>query len=84
MKCTIQVVITTANGLSEVWEVAVLELEQEDLTPSTLGLTLADSKAIHKALQEVVVEQQMTAYLKTQRPRARCGHLQRGGVSPLH
>jgi hypothetical protein len=29
-----------------------------------------------KALQEVVVQQQMTAYLKTQRPCAHCGNLQ--------
>jgi hypothetical protein len=75
MQCTIQVVITTENGQIDTREIAVLE--REDLTPTTLGLTLADGKAILKALQAVVVEQQMTAYLKTQRPCAHCGHLQR-------
>jgi hypothetical protein len=75
MKCTIQVVITTENGQTDTREIACLE--REDLTPTTLGLTLADGKAILKALQEVVVEQQMTAYLETQRPCADCGIHQR-------
>jgi hypothetical protein len=75
MKCTIQVVITTENGQTDTREIACLE--REDLTPTTLGLTLADGKAILKALQEVVVEQQMTAYLETQRPCADCGIDQR-------
>jgi hypothetical protein len=74
VKCTIQVVITTENGQTETREIACLE--REDLTPTTLGLTLADGKAIIKALQEVVVERQMTAYLDTQRPCAHCGNLQ--------
>jgi hypothetical protein len=47
-------------------------LERENLTPSTLGLTLAEGKAILKALQAVVVERQMTAYLKAQRSCAHC------------
>jgi hypothetical protein len=75
VKCTIQMVIVTENGQTETREIACLE--REDLTPTTLGLTLAEGKAILKALQEVVVEQPMTAYLKTQRPCAHCGHLQR-------
>jgi hypothetical protein len=75
MKCTIQVAITTENGQTESREIAVLE--REDLTPSMLGLTLADGKTILKALQGVVVEQQMTAYLATHRSCAHCGNLQR-------
>jgi hypothetical protein len=51
MKCTIQVVITTEDGQTETREIACLE--REDLTPTTLGLTLADGKAILKALQAV-------------------------------
>jgi hypothetical protein len=74
MKCTIQVVITTDEGQTETREIAYLE--RQDLTPTTLGLTLAEGKAMLKALQEVVVQQQMTAYLKTQRPCAHCGNLQ--------
>jgi hypothetical protein len=49
----------------------------EDLTPTTLGLTLAEGKAILKALQEVVVQQQMTTYLETQRSCGYCGRVQR-------
>ena len=43
-------------------------MEREDPTPTILGLTLAEGKAILKALQAVVVEQQMTAYLKRNVP----------------
>ena len=75
MKYTIQVVITTDEGQTETRDIACVE--REDLTPTTLGLTLAEGKAILKALQAVVVEQQMTAYLETQRPCAHCGHRQR-------
>jgi hypothetical protein len=75
MKYAIQVVITTDEGQTETRDIACLE--REDLTPTTLGLTLAEGKAILKGLQEVVVQQQMTAYLETQRPCGHCGHVQR-------
>jgi hypothetical protein len=75
MKYAIQVVITTDEGQTETRDIACVE--REDLTPTTLGLTLAEGKAILKALQAVVVERQMTAYLKSQRPCAHCGDLQR-------
>jgi hypothetical protein len=39
-----------------------------------LGLTLAEGKAILKALQEVLVQQQLAAYLETQRLCTQCGH----------
>ena len=71
MKYAIQVVITTDEGRTETRDIACVE--REDLSPTTLGLTLAEGKAILKALQAVVVEQQMTAYLETQRPCADCG-----------
>ena len=75
MKYAIQVVITTDEGQTETRDIACVE--REDLTPTTLGLTLAEGKTILKALQAVVVEQQMTAYLETQRPCADCGSHQR-------
>jgi hypothetical protein len=75
MKYTVHVVITTDDGQTEARDIACVE--REDLTPTTLGLTLAESKAILKALQAIVVEQQLTAYLETQRPCAHCGHRQR-------
>jgi hypothetical protein len=75
MKYAIQVVITTDEGQTETQDIACVE--REDVTPTTLGLTLAEGKAILKALQAVVVEQQLTAYLETQRPCGYCGRLQR-------
>jgi len=75
MKYAIQVVITTDEGQTEARDLACVE--REDLTPTPLGLTLAEGKAILKALQAVVVEQQMTAYFDRQRPCAHCGSLQR-------
>jgi hypothetical protein len=67
--------ITIENGQTETREIACLE--REDLTPSTLGLAIADGKAILKALQVVVVEPQLTVYLEMQRSCTHCGHLQR-------
>jgi hypothetical protein len=75
MKYAIQIVITTDEGQTETRDIACVE--REDLTPTTLGLTLAEGKAILKALQAVVVEQQLTVYLKSQRPCGYCGRLQR-------
>jgi hypothetical protein len=75
MKYTVHVVITTDDGQTETREIACLE--REDLTLTTLGLTLAEGKALLKALQAMVVEQQMTAYVDTQRPCAHCGRRQR-------
>jgi hypothetical protein len=75
MKYAIQVVITTNEGQIETQDIACVE--REDLTPTTVGFTLAEGKALLKALLAVVVEQQMTAYIDTQRPCAYCGHLQR-------
>ena len=87
---------TLAQGAPNVSAKAVQSIEREDLTPTTLGLTLAEGKAILKALQEVVVQQQLTAYLETQRPCGHCGHVQRSkgyhttqvrtvfGIIPIH
>jgi hypothetical protein len=52
MKYTVHVVITTDNSQTETREIA--SVEREDLTPTTLGLTLAEGKAILKGLQAVV------------------------------
>jgi hypothetical protein len=75
MKYAIQVVITTDEGQTETREIACVE--REDLTPTTLGLTLAEGKAILKALQAVVVEQQMRAFFEAQRPCPHCGQRRR-------
>jgi len=71
----IQVVITTDAGQTETPDIVCRE--REDLTPTTLGLTLADGQALRKALHEVVVPQHMPASLETPRPCGHCGRVQR-------
>ena len=65
MQVKVQVVTITDEGQEITHEVACVE--RQDLTPVTLGLSLADGKAVLQALQEVVVEWQMHAYLGQQR-----------------
>jgi hypothetical protein len=54
MKFKIQVVAVSDDGWEQTQETA--SLERDDLQPETLGLTLAESKAILKGLQEIVVQ----------------------------
>jgi hypothetical protein len=49
MKFKIQVVAVSGDGREQTREIA--SLERDDLQPETLGLTLAESKAILKDLQ---------------------------------
>jgi hypothetical protein len=48
-------------------------LEREGVALETLGLTLAEGKAILKAIQEVMVEKPLTAYVERQRHCPDCG-----------
>ncbi len=73
MKVTVQVVTRSDDGQESLREVACVE--RVDLTPETLGLSLAEGKTILQAIQEVVVEWQMQAYLDQQRHCPQCGHL---------
>jgi hypothetical protein len=75
MKYAIQVVITSDEGQTETREIACVE--REDLTPTTLGLTLAEGKAMLKALQEIVVAQQMRAFCEAPRPCPHCDQRRR-------
>ena len=59
MQVKVQVVIISDDGQETTREIACVE--RHDLTPETLGLSLADGKAVLQALQEVVVEWQMHA-----------------------
>jgi hypothetical protein len=54
MQVKVQVVTMTDDGQETTQEVACIE--RQDLTPVTLGLSLAEGKAVLQALQEVVVE----------------------------
>lgn len=73
MKVTVQVVTRTDDGQEAIHEVACVE--REDLTPASLGLSLAEGKMVLQAMQEVVVEWQMQAYLRQQRHCPQCGHV---------
>ena len=54
MKVTVQVVTIDAHGQESIRELACIE--REELTAESLGLSVADSKALLQSLQEVVVE----------------------------
>ncbi len=51
MKVKVQVVSITDDGQETMRELACIE--RDDLTPETLGLTLAEGKAILQSLQQV-------------------------------
>ena len=61
MKVTVQVVTLTDDGQESIRELACIE--REELTAESLGLSVAESKALLQSLQEVVVEWQMQTYL---------------------
>lgn len=71
MKVTVQVVTHSDDGHESIHEVACVE--RADLTPETLGLSLAEGKTILQSLQEVVVEWQIQAYLCQQHHCPACG-----------
>ena len=75
MQVKVQVVTITDEGQEITHEVACVE--RQDLTPVTLGLSLAEGKAVLQALQEVVVEWQMHAYLGQPRVCPQCGKVRR-------
>ena len=52
MKVKVQVVTFTDDSAESIREVACVE--RDALTPASLGLSIADSKAILQAIQEVV------------------------------
>ena len=79
MKVTVQVIVTSDDGEESVRELA--GIEREELTAESLGLSIAESKALLHSLQEVIVEWQMNAYLDSQRHCPDCGKLRhRKGV----
>src|SRR5215813_2615059 len=73
MQVKVQVVTFTDDGAESIREVACVE--RDELTPASLGLSIADSKAILQGIQEVVVEWQMCESLNSQRHCSQCGRL---------
>lgn len=71
MKLTVQLVIEPGDGSKVVTEVAALE--REGLTEETLGLSLAEGKAILAGVQESMVAQQAASYTTAQQTCPACG-----------
>jgi ribosomal protein L37AE/L43A len=65
MHIRIQVIIESDNGTPELVQ-DVAHLEREELRPETLGLTLAEAKALLEGVQRTLVTQQTAAYLAQQ------------------
>jgi hypothetical protein len=61
VRCKIQVVVIADDGTEETRETGTVE--RKELKPETLGLTLAEGKAILKDIQRIVVQQQITTGL---------------------
>ena len=72
MRVRVQVVIESDHGNREVIE-EVTRLERGALQLETLGLTLAEAKALLQGVQRTVVTQQVADYLEQQRCCSQCG-----------
>ena len=63
MKFRIQVVRVADDGAERMKE--VMEFERQELAMETLGMSLAEGKAVLKGVQEFVAEQQAAEFLQT-------------------
>ncbi len=72
----LQVVVTADDGHLETCEIT--SVERKDLKPETLGLTLAEGKAILKDIQEIVIQQQTAICLASYRECPDCGNPRTG------
>src|SRR5262245_55096249 len=71
MNFRIEIICVRDDGIEERRE--VLTVAKEQLVMETLGLSLAEGKALLSAVQACVVEEQATAYLAQHRACAACG-----------
>ena len=67
-----------ADDQEEVHPIA--SLEREGVAPETLGLTLAEGKAILKTIQEVMVEKPLARYVESNVAVRIAGRLDRSGA----
>jgi hypothetical protein len=67
----VQVVVVTEDGCEEISQIA--SIERTDLKPETLGLTLAEGKAILKGIQQTLIQQQICSCLAPWRQCPDCG-----------
>jgi hypothetical protein len=73
--CRIQVVVIAEDGSQDIRDIQ--SIERQDVTPETLGLTLAEGKALLKDIQQIVVQQQISSGLAPCRPCPDCGQSRR-------
>ena len=71
MTFQIRVVTIADNGQEQAHEIT--SVQRTELKPETLGLTLAEGKAILGEIQRVVVEQQTAQCVAAHRPCSDCG-----------
>jgi len=69
----VQVITLSDDGEESLQEVACVE--RDERTPASLGLSIADSKAMLQGIQTVVVAWQMHECLNSQRHCSQCGKL---------
>ena len=72
----LQVVVIADDGQQETCEIT--SVERKDLKPATLGLTLAEGKAILKDIQEIVVQWQTAICLESYRECPDCDNPRTG------
>jgi len=83
MQFTIRLIAIADDGAQVVHD--VVTVERAALQPETLGLSLAEGKAILSGLQTLVVERQVAAHLESERRCPACGKARRRkGRHPLH
>jgi hypothetical protein len=70
MKFRIQVLRVADDGAERMKE--VMEFERQELVMETLGMSLAEGKAVLKGVQEFVAEQQAAEFLQRERTCRNC------------
>lgn len=73
MHFRIEVIAVAEDGTESPQQIA--DLQRAETTIATLGLTLDESKQVLHALQQIMVQHQVAAYLQQQRPCSHCGQL---------
>src|SRR5207253_3116595 len=71
MRMTVQITVESGGGESETLEVA--RLERASLRPDTLGLSLAEARAILAGLEQTFVERQAAEFIDQAQRCPRCG-----------
>jgi hypothetical protein len=81
MKVTVQGIMTSDSGVTEVVH-DVAHVERDILQPETLGLTLAEAKALLEGVQQAMVTRRTEEYIAqhTSCPSSGRGRLRKGGI----